>query len=211
MAIKPTKKGRALTKTAKFQRGMKKVNRLVRSIEKKHIDKTLNFSFGNDQVVNNLSTLIQGHTSSEREGLKIYAKYLHIRGSIGWKTTATQVTNVRFIVFLDKAGVGAKPTSTELLEAANVRSMYNNVTEGKRFIVLRDRIYQNKYPSASTMETYINMKIKINRNIYYRDSTGNDTSLGKNQIHALLISDQPIASADTPSCTYNTRLYFEDL
>lgn len=211
MVIRPTKKGLALTKTSKFQKQLgKKVNRLVRAIEKKHIDKPLSFNFGNDAIVNNLSTTTQGNTSGTRDGLKIYARYLHLRGTVAWKTTATQATVVRLIVFIDKAGIGAKPTIAQLLENNNIRSHYNNVNEGKRFVILRDKIIQNKYPSASTMETYVNMKIKLNRNIYYLNSTTNDDSLGKGQVHCILVGDLPTTSTDTPGFNFETRIYYQD-
>lgn len=212
------KKGKPMRRIMKKTRKRSKVNentrqirRIKNLIEKKHIDKVISDTFGNDAGVNNLHLIAQGDTSSLRTGLKISAKNLYINISLQWKTTATQETTARFIVFIDKLSNGAIPAGVDLMETLSTTSLYDNRNEGRRFIVLCDKLFNNTRISTSVSKLQgHNMIIPINRNIWYLDSTANATAVGRNSLYYLCIGDVASADADAVSISGNARLYFED-
>lgn len=210
----PKKRGRKKKKpSTAVSKLTKKVNMLIGQIEKKHIDKALSYAVGSDATVNNLSTCLQGETSSTRNGLKIYARSVVIKGYVGWKSTASQETRVRIIVFVDRNADGAKPTLDDLLEGStNTISLYNNINIGTRFQILKDITISNSNPNTTVgKETPFQIRLSLKKQIYYLDSTVNDSSLGRNHLHMVGISDVTTASADTPQLTFDSRVYFDDL
>lgn len=190
----------------------RKVNRLLNSIEKKHIDKSIGIDFANDTNPLTLTTTTQGDTSSTRTGLKIYAKSLVMHYTIDWPDTATQETNCRLLIFLDKNPQGAVPSTTDLLEAATTDSLYNNVNEGRRFVVLYDKHFNNLNPTTTVPRDQGGViKLKINKNIWYLDSTSAGSSLGRNQLFILPLGDVTNTHADAASIDGNCRVYFDDM
>lgn len=206
------KKGGYRIKRSNVRSNTRAIRKIKSLIEKKHIDKVISTSFGTDAIPGNLHLMAEGDTSETRTGLKISSKNLYINLSLQWKVTATQETTARFIVFVDKLSNGALPSSTQLLESMATTSLLNNKYEGRRFIVLYDKLFNNRNVNStvSKLEGY-SIKIPINRNIWYLDSTATATALGRNSIYYLCVGDVYMADADSVAVTGNARLYYEDL
>lgn len=188
------------------------LNRLKSSIEKKHYDKNETLNFSSEQTAQNLCLMPQGDSSSTRTGLKIYAKTLIMRGTIQWAKTNTQETNARLIVFMDKNSNGTTPAIASLLETVDVTSLLDNRNEGRRFVVLWDKVFTNTNPSTSVdKEQYFQKRIKLNKNVWYLDSSANSTAQGKNQFYYVTISDVTGSSGDRPTGTMDTRVYYDDM
>lgn len=205
-------KGKTKYRKKPKQSGTKMYRQLKSMIEKKHIDKVISSEFANNVTVNNLCLIAEGVTSSTRNGLKIAAKTLYMKFSIQWKATATQETTGRLIVFIDRLSSGALPTASQLLETVSTTSQYNNINEGRRFIVLRDILYNNKNATTaiSKLEGH-SLRIPINKNIWYLDSTANVSALGRNSLYYVLIGDSLGGDPDCIAITGTCRLYYEDL
>lgn len=188
------------------------VRRITNMIEKKRLDNTIASNFGNDVLCETISLMAQGDTSAARQGLKITAKRLNINMSIQWKATATQETSVRFLVFIDTQSAGARPLISDVLENVSVTGEWKSRNQGRRFIILLDKLINNKNATTavSKIETH-RYKLKVNKNIYYIDSTSNATALGRNQLYYALVGDVLSADADTPTASGTARLYYEDL
>lgn len=203
---------KAYKKKAYKKKATKMFKQIKSMIEKKHIDKVISGNFGNDVVCGNLHLMAESATSSGRTGLKISAKMLYIKLSLQWKATATQETTARFIVFIDRLSAGALPTASQVLETVSTTSQWDNVNEGRRFLILYDKLYNNKDTTTalSKLEGH-QFKIPINRNIWYLDSTANASALGRNSLYYLLIGDVASADADAVAVTGTTRLYYEDI
>lgn len=215
MPIKPTKKGQRLynTKIKPTLRRLRKDVRQIKSqIEKKHHDKSTTEDCGTDSTITALTLMSQGDTSSTRTGLKIFVKSIHCKLQFLWTTTATQETHWRFIVFLDRNSNGSLPVLANVLESAtNTMAHLNNVNEGRRFVILKDVIYNNKNVD-STVPKYEqrNFIIKVNKSVWALDSTANATALGRNQVYACFVGNTAKADADSVNATLNTRAYFID-
>lgn len=189
-----------------------KLKTVVKSIEKKHYDRTISNNFGSDAACSVLTNISQGDTSSTRTGLKVYAKNLLINGSIGWSSTATQESMMRVIIFIDKNPNGAVPAITNVLESGAINSLYNNIYEGKRFVVLKDVRFSNTDAHTSIpKETAFSWKIPINRSLTYLSGSNDSASLGSNNLFAVMVSDVTTASGDTAAVNYTTRVYYTDL
>lgn len=199
-------------KNKQISKNTQRINRITKAIEKKHHDKVISNVFGNDIAPNAIHLMSQGDTSGGRTGLKIYAKNLYINLSLQWKSTATQETTARFIVFLDKNSNGAIPGGTDLMESLATVSLYDNVNEGRRFVVLCDKIFNNRNVTTDLdkFEGY-NMIIPVNRTVWYLDSGSTATALGRNSLYYICIGDVASADADAVAVTGNARLYYDDL
>lgn len=215
MSFRPTKKGRALLRTRKFKKSLgQEVKGLKRAIkrttEKKHHDVTISDNYGNDATINNLCLVPQSDTSGGMDGLTIFGKTLWVNYSVQWKITATQETSCRTIIFVDKRSNGAVPTIAELMEAnPGVDSLYNNVNEGSRFIVLYDKLHHNAFPDSTTsISKSHHVRLNVNRKMRFLNSGETATALGENMIYVIFIADTTSADADTPTVTGNARLYF---
>ncbi len=191
----------------------KKVQFLASLIEKKHFDVSESMNFASNETLRTLSTMAQGDSSSTRTGLKISAKNLYLKFGITWSAGVAPSAGVcRMLVILDKNSQGVAPALTDVLEQGSTIAQYNNINEGRRFVIIYDKIFNNGN-SSSTADTdrAVHVIIPINRNIWYLNSGATPTALGRNQLYILGIGDSTIASGNAPAVTYNSRLYYEDL
>lgn len=184
----------------------RKINQLV---EKKQVDTTNTYEMANDQTIKALTLLGQGTSSHTRSGLKIFAKKLYINGIIEWG--GGKVVTGRMIIFYDKRPGGALPVVTDLLETAAVASQLNNKNEGRRFVVLYDKMFNNmSVDSTIGYEKGLKIRLNLNKTVWYQDGNATSASAGPNNYYMCLLSDASIASGDAPDFIHTTRLYYED-
>lgn len=215
MPIRPTKKGMKVYKRyikPTIKRLRKDVNKIKSSIELKHHDSALSGNFGNDTSLVCLTDMAQGDTSSAKTGLKVTAKKLLFNVQVQWKTTATQENHCRIIIFKDKATNGVNPTLANLLESSDTTSFYNNIYEGKRFVVLRDKVIQNRNVTTAVAKyEQHNFKIKMSHNLWYLTSSTGTASRGAGHVYLAVIANVPNADADAPAYNWDSRFYYTDL
>lgn len=199
--------------TKSLGKQVKSIKKYIRNIvEKKHHDTVLSDNFGTDAIAGNLCLMAQGDSSANRSGLSVYAKSLWFNYSVQWKTTSTQETQCRMIVFVDKQSNGALPTIAELMDTGNgVNSLYDNINEGHRFVVLHDKLHHNPFPDTTASVTKpFSVRIPVNRRMRFLDGTQTATALGGNMLYFICIGDTVSADADAASMTGHSRLYFDD-
>mgnify|MGYP000302194310 CR=1 FL=1 len=212
MPIRPTAKGQRIYRTKILPKLKKKVNRLYNQIEKKHKDFNFNPYFASDSGVSVACYLDEGDSSSQRTGLKVYGKSLEVRGQVLWSKSTSQETACRLLVVLDKNANGAVPAITKILESQTVNSLYDNTNMGTRFVILKDKLFSNLNPSTTVnKDQAYKFKVKINRNMHFLDGGVTSSSLGRNMIYVLCISDVSSASALGPTSLIRARLTYDDL
>ncbi len=200
-------------KSSLTRRVTKITKRISSLIEKKHKDLSSNGNFASDQTANSLTAMIQGDASNQRTGLKITAKNVYVKLLVQWVAGVTSsLGSCRYILFMDRNSQGATPSGTDLLESQSVQSLLNNINEGRRFIVLADKLFNNPQPSTAVgYDKSVAFKIPLNKNVWYLDSSDNQSSLGRNQIYQICVGDNTIASGNAPAFSSETRVYYEDL
>lgn len=169
---------------------------------------------GNDQSPVLINNIAEGDLSSQRTGLRIWARSLRLHYECIWNATANGCDEaVRVIVVRDKMNQGASPTVAEILQESNTYSTIsqrNNETEGKRFIFLYDKTHRN--PNQVATDTYATGKkliIPLKFPIHYTGSSAAVGDLGKNSIFLFFIGDQTVASAGSPNCRNTYRFFFD--
>lgn len=206
------RKAKAKTSTDKRQDAL--LGRLMSGIENKHNDKSVASAATTASTVNPLSLMGEGTGSGQRAGLKITGHKLKLRWYVQWAADVIYNNRgVRFIVVRDKNPDGAYPLVTDILESAHENSLYNNINEGKRFVVLYDTMCQPNVNSATAGAgnfRYYSHEINLrNTNIYFLDGNNTAASCGRNQIFAFWITNTN--NANSPDVSLNSRLYYTDL
>lgn len=169
---------------------------------------------GNDVNAVLVNNIAEGDLSSNRTGLRIWARSLRLHYECIWNATANGCDeSVRVVVIRDKMCQGASPTVAQILQEANTYaciSQRHNETEGKRFVFLYDKVHRN--PNQVATDTYATGKkliIPLRFPVHYTGSTGAVTDMGKNSIFIFFIGDQTTGSAGSPNCRNTYRFFFD--
>lgn len=196
----------------------KKVNKMTRSIEKKHHDLSATKVAASDAPVFGLSLISEGDASTQREGLQISPTYLEIRAKVKYAADNTIGNQpVRVIIFQDRDQAGTIPTVTSVLEQADISSVYNNVNL-KRFRILSDKVVfprttmvaNNLGNPLTNTYGYYSLKKKLSGTIRYLTNSNNQSGQGKYNIYAIVLGDTVIGGLDTDLAWYS-RLTYTDL
>lgn len=157
-------------------------------------------------TVYHLSNILQGDTSSSREGNSVKLSSIYVTGSIGLGTGATSSQRVRLILFRDNDNQGALPTVTSVLLSALISSPMALTNPG-RFSVLMDKTYMvytaNSGPSSLSVKKYIKNKYHIK----YGGNAGTIADARTGNLFLLAISD---TTANDPFLVYDVRLRYID-
>lgn len=197
----------------------RRVNKIAKTLrqnkpEKKHFDKALDFSCTNNEAPTSMCDIAEGIGSGDRIGLRVRPLSLHCNYQLQWNNTATQQTSCRVIIFLDKESDGAVPTRAQIFEGggtANTTTLLNNINEGSRFVILYNKIHNNRNASQTTIkdETY-SLRLKLGRKMHFRDGTGGANAKGNNMIYIIGMGDVADATGTEVEVDGNSRLYFQD-
>lgn len=199
----------------KQKRLARKVNRLVSALEPHYHDQAgFQGRAGYDHVGHVLTNMAEGDTSGQRNGLRIFAKYIYLNVNMIWNATLNGTDeSVRLLVVKDKLQNGAGPPAlSDVIESTNLYStlaMIKNTTKTMRWQVLFDRTYTN--PNQDDTLTYtktVRTRIKLNCPIWYVGSGATNADLGKNNCYLYLIGDQSVASTNSPLVSVVNRLTF---
>ena len=190
----------------------KKINRILNSADKKHHDLSATVNFTNNAPINKLTLMAEGTTSSERSGLKVTGRYVRIKGQIIWSGNVGQETVCRMIIFYDKHSDAALPVVADLLESATCSSLLNNLYNGKRFVVLKDKYFTNHNPTTALQkETGVSISIPYKKNVHYLGAGATNADLGPYNLYFCTISDATTVSGNGPTFLYNSRFYYTDI
>jgi len=157
--------------------------------------------------------ITQGTNDNQRSGGQILVTGLQLRGEFylpSDQTSANQVDQFRFIVFVDRQCNGTAPTVASVLETANLYSFYNedNIPVGGkgRFKILWDKmlILATKTQShdaggnvrTSPVRIPIKKNFKLKVPIIYNSTLGNLTEMNLNNIGAICINGQGVSGID---------------
>lgn len=169
------------------KKALKKVNKVVRSVETKQLIITASGTVGLGGTILSLHTIAQGLTVADRVGNMITAKKLDIRWSLETDIAAnTNMQLIRYIVFRDtQQNPDGTPTVSLILQTANPLSTYFRPFL-KRFQILRDRLFCVNNGGKNCMSGH--WKFKMDSDIRYNGPL--ITDIQKNGLFCLVISNQ---------------------
>ncbi len=176
------------------------VKRLL-NVEYKSIIKDLDGAPNSTGSVTNLTSIGQGDTASSRDGNKIRAVSLKIKGNIAINGSANS-SIYRLVILRDNNGSTTPPTIASLYTDAS--TFFNNKNKlgdpqtNSRFTILSDTWYKLNLTEGSATALPIDIYIKMNHHVFFTGAAGTDE--GKGHIYALQASNEaandPIVIAD---------------
>lgn len=208
---KKTTYRRSSNLTSRLNRINKKLQQL--KPEKKHFDKSLDFSCTNNEACTSMCDIAEGVGSGDRIGLRVRPLSLHCNYQLQWNNTATQETSCKVMVILDRESDGTVPTRAQIFEGggtANTTTLLNNINEGSRFIVLYNKTHNNRNLSTSVKDETYSFRLKLGRKMHFRDGTGGSNAKGNNMIYIIGMGDVADATGTEVEVDGHSRLYFYD-
>lgn len=209
---------RVKPKRKMYKRKMKYLRKPVTQIVKSLAEKKLHTIEVTNQVIDwdgtiiNISEIAQGSTVNEREGNQVQLSsvgYNIISKNFDVNNSAT----VSIILFTDtQQDPSTNPTVTEVLHGvgdnrAPVSPL--NHAEAGRFKLLSRKTF-NVGDLGSGLDHHLSKYFKrLNTRVRYRSTTG--TSIQKNGLYLLLITDRDPAATDEVELRGFIRLYWTDL
>ncbi len=187
------------------KKALRKVNKLVRSVEWKSKDSGIvTASIDTVGTVTQQVTIAQGDGESARDGLNITVQKLNFNISVLKNGSATD-TRVRCIIYVDKRQESdAKQSPAEVLETSTTLSHLNH-TRVKRYRILKDRIFNLRTNMISIVARW---SFRFKTGLKQRYNGALVTDIEQNGIYILLLSNE---GTNQPSFSYNARMYYTDL
>jgi len=149
-----------------------------------------------------LTNVTTGDLNSNRTGLSILAKSMHLKGFITWNTnTAAAAQRVCLMLVQDLQQISDGSPAWSDFYSGDINSFPNKNSAG-RFKVLSKRFYNYDHDKA---EIPVNMYVKLNCHVKYNGI--NDWDIQKNGIFLIAISNHPTFA---PSMALNSRFTFYD-
>lgn len=178
-----------------------------KSIETKYFDRLVSdgevISYGGDVTL--LTNISQGDDISQRQGNRVSAKYLALKGYM-IHNDAHQTNNMRVIVFCDTQNQGTDPTPGDVLSIVGDNSAvtaFINIDHTPRYKILYDKKLSTSVTGEQVRHFSKVIKLK-GKQIHF---TGTDGTPYKNALYSLCIAD---VNTDDPQVTLNTRFAYTD-
>lgn len=170
------------------------VKRVVRSMIEARVEHkcmttspALNVAPATAGNIHRLGNLAQGDDFYQRSGDVVLMRDLKFKFHAS-VTTATNANCHRIIILSDSMANGALLTVPELLDTSSYLSMLNIVNQQRhRFKIYYDRLH-SVVSTSSIQEVSVILDYKLNKSQFFNDGTANATSVGKNAIYAIVIS-----------------------
>lgn len=151
--------------------------------------------------------ITQGTTDTTRIGDQFRAKGLVLRGNFEWNSAGAANQYIRMIVFKDISTNGTLPLVQNVLQTGTLQVVRanRNLDFGKRFTVLKDKVYalNNQRPSI-----YIKEYFKLGHIIEYQGNAGNISDASTGHIFVLFVSSE--ATSNGPGAFIDSRLKYVD-
>ncbi len=204
-------------RTSDFQKLKKEVKQLkkVATPELKFIDSDLdsaNVSTTLLKIPINLSA--EGDSVTTRDGNQILVKDVMVRGLLTTATDEAAVPSLtRLMVVMDyEQDSTSLFSTTDLLQSDDIDSFKKMDQNQRRFSILYDKVHycgsQNSTTGVTTdpAKKWIEIKIRLNRKVYYNGASATEASLGRGKLHFCLISD----AANLVDFEGTSRVTFQD-
>ncbi len=173
----------------------KKVNKILRQIEKKQFTADLTFTTAGSGLMEWVSPIKEGDETGDRDGAWIVGKTFRMRYSIEFNVLSTHDFEiVRILIIVDKQADGIEPLATTLLATVNPYSFKSRAT-GQRFRILYDRAHTlNRFVTGldvSSQRAVANINLRDLHMSYNLSTVVQSTGAGgeKNQLYLVLITD----------------------
>jgi hypothetical protein len=153
-------------------------------------------------------SIIEGNEINQRSGrqIKLVSSDLRIVSSI---TTGTQVSGIRFMLFLDRMSLGVLPTVADVLEAATTISpLAITAHQANRYKILYDKAFPLVF-SGADQQLFKHMMIKAKDKIEFLLPNNAVGANFKNAMYMLVIADS--AGVGGPTYNFNVGVRYLDL
>ncbi len=188
---------------------LRKINKIMKNTEKKFIDTdSASVSAGTTVLIEPLTLIGQGDTSSSREGNKVVFNTIQMKYSWKLSTSTTVGNRCRVMIIMDKQTNGAVFTAGDLLQTTGVGQVILsplNLDGAFRFRVLYNKVHTLS-PNGSEVQ-YRSVFKKINIPARYSGSGGSQTNILSAGIYVLYVSD---TGSNSPTFSHYSRLRFID-
>ncbi len=146
-----------------------------------------------------LTAIAQGDDIANRQGNKIRAKHLSVRGHIQINGSAT-TSHGRMLIIRDNNGSTAQPAITDLfLDASTMRVGKNKLGDpqsNSRFTILWDYTYT--IDAINKNQVFFKYSMELDHHIYFTDTAATDE--GKGHLYLFTASNEatndPVVSAN---------------
>jgi len=181
---------------------VKMISTLI-NVEEKLFDVASSVNPSSTGNIINLSNIAEGSDYNNRDGLSILTQSLTFN-TIMTKHASAVNTFLRVILFRDNDQRGTDPAVTDVLETASVIAPIMHFS-ANRFTIVDDKMFVLTDSSATALQS--RSTYKLNKHIYFNNTTGVDASNYEGALYALILSDQ---ATNTPTIAYYSRLAFTD-
>lgn len=194
----------------KLQRDIRKLKSGQAGKEWKTHETAINTEWTSTGAVVSLTGIAQGDTSGNREGLNIHLQSIQIDGTYSNGTTGN-ATKGRLILFMDREVHGTYPTINDVLDSGWTIDSLPDHEKKMRFRILMDRkIIMTPQYNGQTLRRRFKYykKFKKPKKIFYLGTAATESSQGKNNIYAIVLSEYATPNGITPAMT--CRIKFTD-
>lgn len=161
------------------------------------------------QVTNSVSTLASnltgiavGDLNSNRTGLSILAKSVHVKGFIQYASGVTGTRITMLIVRDDQQISDTSPIWSDI-HSGDINGFLNPNSVG-RFTILKKVVYEQ---DSSINEVVVDTWVGLDHHVRYNGTAATD--IQKGGVYLLLISNK-VAGVTSPTAALNSRLTFYD-
>ncbi len=194
------------------KKALKKVNRISRGVEHKHLTTAItqgNVDDDGSLIATALNIPVQGLLDSNRIGDTILCKSVHLRINYRAGDALTEPTQFRFILFWDKMNtVSAVGDILANIGDSNAANSHYDVDTRREWIKLMDKTVILTSPAGSSMK-HLNKVFKLNKITQFIAA---GTTISKGALRILYISNVDSGAADNlkPNVVGLARLFYTD-
>ncbi len=157
-------------------------------------------------AVVNLTAIAQGDDIANRQGNKIRAKYISVKGNVKINASATS-THLRMMIVRDNNGSTTQPAITDLYADANTfRANLNKLGDpqsNSRFSILWDKFVM--LDAVNLEQVPVSWTSSLDHHIFYSGTASTDE--GKGNLYLFISSSE---ATNDPSVTANAMVKFID-
>jgi len=171
----------------------------------------------NGGEVSYLTLVPHGSTMHQRDGREIKVSGMDIRGLIRGGSTQTGPIGARILICVDSRPRGAAPAATDILEACNAYSLYQDKYLG-RFRILWDYVVPICGDGDTLTGSYpvvlFEKKLRFRRPIrvvYNEDDTTGTSANTLENLIVTLVCSSGANDTTSPNGHMNVRMYYSDI
>lgn len=186
----------------------KRANSLI-NVEKKFIDTANTVSTSTTPAITPLTLVAEGDDYNQRNGRSIKLSSLQCRYYINANATATISYMLRVLIIIDKDSRGSAPTASEIFQDSTNFNTPINLNNGKRFVVLFDKV-TDVSPSGAYTDDALKWKQyykKLSMHTTFMGTGATQADADNNHIYLVYMAT---GGANPPGFSYYFRTRFID-